>query len=111
MRDRAEALDRAETALAPFRRRFSVADSTVTYLDGNSLGSLPRATETHVAGVVRQKSGAKRADPAPGTRAGTNFFPPATYSPLSQGQVVLSDSTTVNLYKPPRAALEQAPAA
>ncbi len=112
MRDRAEALDRAD-ALAPFRRRFSVADSTVTYLDGNSLGSLPRATETHVAGVVRQEWGERLIR---SWNEGWNELPERVGDLLArtvlgckQGQVVLSDSTTVNLYKLLSAALEQAP--
>ena len=42
-RARRRALDAADP-LAPFRERFVIDDPSVVYLDGNSLGRLPRAT-------------------------------------------------------------------
>ena len=50
-----EALDRADP-LAAFRDRFVLPEGVV-YLDGNSLGALPRATAAAVAGVVEGQWG------------------------------------------------------
>ena len=54
-RDEAAALDRAD-ALAAFRERFVLPDDVI-YLDGNSLGPLPKATPARVAQVVGQEWG------------------------------------------------------
>jgi kynureninase len=50
-----EALDRADP-LAPFRDRFHLPEGVV-YLDGNSLGALPKATPARVAEVIRDEWG------------------------------------------------------
>ncbi len=50
-RDRALALD-TEDPLAPFRERFEIADPALVYLDGNSLGRLPRAARERLSAVV-----------------------------------------------------------
>ena len=50
-RQRAEALDR-EDPLSGALESFVVADSDLVYLDGNSLGRLPRATLERVSEVV-----------------------------------------------------------
>src|SRR4029077_6149860 len=47
-RNGALALDRADP-LASFRDRFVVADPGLVYLDGNSLGRLPRSTAERLA--------------------------------------------------------------
>ena len=54
-RDDACALD-ADDALAPLRAQFDIPDGLV-YLDGNSLGVLPRATPARIAQVVQQEWG------------------------------------------------------
>ena len=50
-----EALDRADP-LAPFREEFTLPDGVI-YLDGNSLGALPRATPARVAAVIEAEWG------------------------------------------------------
>jgi kynureninase len=53
----AEGLDAADP-LAGFRDRFERDDPSLIYLDGNSLGPLPRATRARIAEVVSQEWGA-----------------------------------------------------
>ena len=50
-RDEAVERDRADP-LAAFRDRFVVADPELVYLDGNSLGRLPRVTQERLQEVV-----------------------------------------------------------
>ena len=57
-RDDAEARDRSDP-LAPFRERFVIPDETVVYLDGNSLGRLPRATLERLGDVVESEWGGR----------------------------------------------------
>jgi kynureninase len=52
-RAHAEALDAADP-LAGFRERFVVSDPGLIYLDGNSLGRLPRATKDRLDAVVAE---------------------------------------------------------
>ena len=54
-RDALEALDRADT-LASFRDEFELPADLI-YLDGNSLGPLPKATSGRVAEVVAREWG------------------------------------------------------
>ena len=54
-RDEALALDAAD-ALAPLREQFSLPPGLI-YLDGNSLGVLPKATAARVQQVVQQEWG------------------------------------------------------
>ena len=53
--DEALALDAADP-LAPFRARFVLPEGMI-YLDGNSLGVLPRATAAAVAATVEREWG------------------------------------------------------
>jgi kynureninase len=107
----AEALDRADR-LAGFRDRFVLPDGVI-YLDGNSLGPLPRATPARIAavvagewgvGLIRSWTDAGWID-APariGDRiAGLIGAPP--------GSVLVADSTSVNLFKLLAAALALQP--
>ena len=50
-----EALD-ADDLLREHRERFDLPERTV-YLDGNSLGALPKATAQKVAGLMNQQWG------------------------------------------------------
>ena len=54
--ERAEALDAADP-LRDFRDRFEVRDPDRVYLDGNSLGRLPRATAERMRTVVEEEWG------------------------------------------------------
>ena len=104
------ALDAADP-LAGFRERF-VIDETV-YLDGNSLGRLPRATLERVRATLEHGWGERvvrawdegwlELPVAIGDRLGEAALGAAP------GQVVVGDSTTVCLYKLASAALDLHP--
>jgi kynureninase len=111
--DRAYALDldRADK-LAGYRDRLVLPEPDLIYLDGNSLGRLPRATVDRLAHVVREEwgRGLIRSWPAwieqahrVGDLIGTGLLG------ARPGEVVVSDSTTVNLYKLAAAALDARP--
>jgi kynureninase len=110
-RAHAEALD-ASDPLAGFRDRFVIDDPELVYLDGNSLGRLSKATEARLIEVIRAEWGrdlVRHWDvwlPLPsviGDRVGEALLGAAP------GQVVVGDSTTVNLYKGAVAALDARP--
>jgi kynureninase len=99
-RAHAEALDAADP-LAGLRERFEITDEELLYLDGNSLGRLPRATRDRLRALTDQwgdrliggwdewidlprQAGDALAEGVLGARA---------------GEVLVCDSTTVNLYK------------
>jgi kynureninase len=103
----AEALD-ARDPLAGFRERFVVDDPHRIYLDGNSLGRLPVATRDRLGALVaewgsRLVSGWPEWIDAP-ARVGDLLA--AHVLGARPGEVIVSDSTTVNLYKLCSAALE-----
>ncbi|GHE64849.1 kynureninase [Streptomyces spiralis] len=97
---RAEKLDAADE-LAPVRSRFVLDD--VVYLDGNSLGALPANVPGRVADVVRREWGELRIRSweesgwwtAP-ERIGDTIAPLVGAAP---GQIVVGDSTSVNVFK------------
>ncbi len=101
----AEALDAADP-LAGFRSRFAGADEDgpdrLLYLDGNSLGRMPLATPAAVTRVVEQEwarglVGSWSQWIGAATRLGGELG--AGVLGAGPGQVLVSDSTTVNLYK------------
>jgi kynureninase len=107
-REHAESLDAADE-LAGFRRRFVTDDPELVYLDGNSLGRLPCATVARLTEVVEREWGAglirswsewidlpRRVGDAIATGV----------LAVEPGEVVVADSTTVNLYKLASAALD-----
>ena len=107
----AEQLDAADP-LAGLRERFVIDDPSLVYMDGNSLGRLSIATEQRLATVIRQEWGGGLVRtwddwlPWPGLvgdRLGEALLGAAP------GQVVVSDSTTVNLYKCAAAAIDARP--
>lgn len=99
-RDSAAAAD-ARDPLRDFRDRFALGDPDRIYLEGNSLGLLPLATRERLAAAVdewadRGVSGWPDWIDHPtavGDRLGTGLLGTAP------GEVVVCDSTTVNLYK------------
>jgi kynureninase len=111
-RAEAAALDDADE-LRAFHQRFVVADDGLIYLDGNSLGRLPRDTGPRLAEVVQSQWGERliRAwsegwmglPRALGDRLGTELLGAAP------GQVAIADSTTVCFYKLAVAALSARP--
>lgn len=110
-RGEAEALDAADP-LARFRDEFVVGDEPRIYLDGNSLGRLPRRTATRLsAGVdawgTRLVEGWDDWIELP-VRVGDRLA--AACLGARPGEVLIGDSTTVNLYKLAHAALDLRPA-
>jgi kynureninase len=104
-RAHAEALDAAD-GLASFRDRFVVADEGLVYADGNSLGRLPRATVAALERLTaewgeRLVRGWSDWIEEP-VRVGDRLAPVIG---AGRGEVVVCDSTTVNLYKLAAAAL------
>ncbi len=115
-RDACEARDRAD-GLAPLRALFALdaADARGDiYLDGNSLGPLPRATAARVQQVVEQEwgDGLIRS----WNTAGWITLPQHIGDKLARlvgvdaGELVVADSTSVNLYKVLAAAMTLATA-
>jgi kynureninase len=109
-RQDAAARDAADP-LAPFRERFVFTDSHRIYLDGNSLGRLPVATRERLRALAddwgdRLVSGWPDWIDAP-TRVG-DLLAEAVLG-AQPGEVIVGDSTTVNLYKLCSAALDLAP--
>lgn len=111
-RDDCIALD-AEDELASLRTAFTLPPSTI-YLLGNSLGPLPRSAPAHFQRVVQDEWGAHLIggwnlswydEP---TRLGDRI---ATLIGASPGEVVVADSTSINLMKVVYAAIEQQRAA
>ncbi len=99
--DQARELD-SHDELAKVRERF-VLDFGVTYLDGNSLGALPAAVPGRLDDVVRREWGELRIRSwdesgwwtAP-ERIGDRIAPLVG---AAAGQVVVGDSTSVNVFK------------
>jgi kynureninase len=111
-RERAEHLDRSDP-LAAFRDGFVIDDPDTIYMDGNSLGRLPVATREWVGALVDQWGSRL-------VRAWEDWIdlPEQIGDELAKaalgarpGEVIVSDSTTVNLFKLASAALDAAPAA
>ncbi|MHC0429406.1 kynureninase [Streptomyces sp. O3] len=111
--EKAAALDGSDE-LAEARERF-VLDDDVVYLDGNSLGALPRAVPARIADVVTREWGELRI--RSWTESGWWTAPERIgdrIAPLvgaGRGQVVVGDSTSVNVLKAVVAAVRLAHAA
>ena len=95
------ALDAAD-ALAPLRDAFELPDGVI-YLDGNSLGALPKATAARVQQVVRNEWGVGliRSWNSAGwidlaQRIGNQI---AGLVGAGANELIVADSTSVNLYK------------
>jgi kynureninase len=107
----AEAMDAADP-LAAFVEGFVAADPGLCYLDGNSLGRLPRATAARLARFVEDEWGGDLVEgwdrwvDLP-TRVGDELG--RVLLGAAPGQVAVCDSVTVNLYKLAAAALAARP--
>ena len=111
----AEALDAADP-LADFRGRFTGTDDDgpdrLIYLDGNSLGRLPRETPAALAGVVERQWGEGLVGSWEnwiGEAARLGDALAAGVLGAAPGEVLVSDSTSVNLYKLLSAAAQARP--
>ncbi|NRQ50311.1 kynureninase [Aeromicrobium stalagmiti] len=95
-------LDAADP-LGPFRERFVIDHDLVAYLDGNSLGRLPRATLERLTAFVREEWGGRlirgwseswvELPVTVGDELGAALLGAAA------GQTVIADSTSVNIFK------------
>jgi kynureninase len=107
-REQALALDAADP-LAPLREQF-VLPPGVIYLDGNSLGVLPKAAAARVQQVVTQEWGEGLI--RSWNSAGWIDLPQRVGDKIARlvgarpGELVVADSTSVNLFKVLAAALE-----
>lgn len=106
----ARELDR-DDPLAGFRQRFLHHDDDLIYLDGNSLGRLPIETVERVTCLVRDEWGDRL------VRGWSEWIhkPKQIASKIAgliganEGEVMVCDSTTINLFKLVVAALESRP--
>jgi kynureninase len=102
-----EALDR-DDPLRPFRDRFVLPEGTI-YLDGNSLGAMPKATPERIREVVEEEWGQNliRSWNTHGwidlqAKIGAKI---GKLIGAGEGETIVADSTSVNLYKVLSAAL------
>ena len=107
----AQSLDSTDP-LKSFRQEFTITNPGLVYMDGNSLGRLPRRTLARVNEIVSQEWGDRLVRSwgegwfsAP-TRIGEKIASLVGAAPV---QVVVSDSTSVNLFKGVMAALALRP--
>jgi kynureninase len=109
-RDEALALDAADP-LAPLRAQFSIPPNLI-YLDGNSLGVMPKTTAARVQQVVTQEWGVGLI--GSWNSAGWMELAPRIGDKIARlvgagaGECVAADSTSVNLFKVLSAALNVA---
>jgi kynureninase len=110
-REQARQQDRSDP-LVDFRARFVISDPEMIYMDGNSLGRLPLATARKMKQVVAEEWGENLI-----RSWGTGWYTlpqelgdkVGAILGAAPGQVVVSDSTSVNLYKLAMAALQLKP--
>ena len=102
----------SEDRLAPFRSEFFITDSEVCYLDGNSLGRMPRRTIESLHHFLTDEWGTKVVDgwgdwideaSQTGDLIGRSALGAAS------GQVLACDTTSVNLYQLCSAAIKARP--
>ena len=110
-REYARQLDKTDS-LASYRAQFVINDPALIYLDGNSLGRMPKAVRARMQKAVDDEWGTdlirgwnKGWWEAP-TRIGEKI---ASLLGAANGQVIVSDQTSLNLYKLATAALTLRP--
>ena len=108
---RAAGLD-AANPLAPFRDRFVITEPGLLYLDGNSLGRLPRTSVDLAAELVGTQWGDRLIR---GWNEGWLELPQRVGDKIGRllgavpGEVIVADSTSVNLFKLATAAVAARP--
>jgi kynureninase len=107
----AEALDAADP-LAHYRDQFVITDPDLCYLDGNSLGRLPKTTVERVANFVTNEWGRELVDGwahwiDEATTAG-DLLGRAVLG-AAAGQTLVCDTTSVNFYQLCSAAIQARP--
>ncbi|UCG22949.1 MAG: kynureninase, partial [Chloroflexota bacterium] len=104
-------LDRRDE-LATFRHRFVVDDPDLIYLDGNSLGRLPKESASRMRHVVERQWGASLIR---GWNEGWIDLPQRVGAKMAgllgarPDEVIMADATSVNLFKLATAALRARP--
>jgi kynureninase len=102
----------AQDELAPFREQFVVEDPDLIYMDGNSLGRLPKRTATLMGEVIERQWGARL------IRAWNEHWIDmprrlgSRLAPLvgaSADEVLVTEATSINLFKLAAAALRARP--
>ena len=110
-RSYAEELD-AKDPLAAFRGEFVIADPQLSYLDGNSLGRMPKATAKVVEDYLRDEWGAKLvtgwSDWIDEAQTVGDLVGRTTFG-VSAGQTLCVDTTSVNFYQLCCAAVDAKP--
>jgi kynureninase len=100
-------LDKTDV-LKNFRKRFFISEEDTIYLDGNSLGRLPNETKRLINNVVENQWGTNLIE-----SWNKNWYHKSEFIGnkiaqiigASKGEVIVSDSTSVNLYKLVKSAL------
>jgi kynureninase len=98
--------------LREYRSRFVITDPNMIYMDGNSLGRLPKAAAARIQNVVDDEWGTELIR---GWNNGWWETPRRVGEKIAglvgaaQGQVLVSDSTSVNLFKLASTALQLRP--
>ena len=107
---RAQELDAADP-LAGYRDRFVVSDPELVYFDGNSLGRLPHATRDRLHAAIDEWSDDLILgwDRWIGLAREAGDVLATGVLQARPGEVLLSDSTSVNLYKLAVAACDARP--
>ena len=102
----------ATDSLAEFRGRFVIGDSELIYFDGNSLGRLPAAAPAIVEDITQRQWGERLIRSwnegwwEMQLRLGDQLAP---LIGAGAGDVIVSDSTSVNLYKLTMAGIDARP--
>jgi len=99
--DLAHELD-SNDLLHPFRDQFIINDANTIYLDGNSLGRLPKATINHMDQVIQEEWGKNLIRSWPNRWIDRSEQLGAKIAKLvgaKSNEIIISDSTSINLYK------------
>lgn len=102
----------AQDELASFRDHFVIDDPNMIYLDGNSLGRLPKDTVQHVQALIEQQWGQRLIrgwNEGWFTAAQTLGDKIAQIVGVHPGEVLVSEATSTNLFKLAVAALRVRP--